>query len=130
MAKVTLRTGQLKRLGRLSAKNPARAEKVAGRMVERKSRVARGQEYLKKNVGEFMPDVPTVGKKGTKVTKAKKGTKVDTAVSYKKNPFAQMELQKKKKEAAFNKLRSLPKSKVGGKVSKMMGGGKCRGGCY
>lgn len=73
MAKVALRTGQLKRLGRLSAKNPAKAEKVAGRMVERKSRVERGKEYLKKNVEKFMPEVPTVGKKGLKVSKAKKG---------------------------------------------------------
>jgi hypothetical protein len=73
MAKVSLRTGQLKRLGRLSAKKPAKAERVAERMVERRSRMARGKDYLEKNVGKLYPSVPTIGKKGTKVVKAKKG---------------------------------------------------------
>ena len=39
-----LRTGQYKRLGRIDEKNPARAERVAGRMTERASRVSRGKE--------------------------------------------------------------------------------------
>lgn len=70
--KVSLRTGQLKRLGRLSAKNAPKAERVAERMVERRSRVARGKEYLQKNIKSFMPEVPTVGaRKGTKVTAKK-----------------------------------------------------------
>lgn len=73
MAKVSLRTGQYRRLGRLSAKNPAKAERVAERMVERRSRVARGSEFLKKNVDKLYPEVPSVGKKGVKVAKAKKG---------------------------------------------------------
>lgn len=174
MAKVTLRTGQLKRLGRLSAKNPARAEKVAGRMVERKSRVARGQEYLKKNVGEFMPDVPTVGKKGTKVTKAKKGgsfpdlnkdgkitkadilkgrgviknggkvktakvgSKVKKAMDGMTTTLAQRTARAARPavspESGRRKTRASlamnPMMKTGGKAKKMMGGGKCRGGCY
>ena len=71
--KVSLRTGQLKRLGRLSAKNPAKAENVAQRMVERRSRVTRGKEYLQKNVKSLMPEVPTVGaRKGAKVSKSMK----------------------------------------------------------
>lgn len=69
-----LRTGQYRRLGRLSAKNPTKAKKVAKRMVEKATRTERGEQYLKKNVGKFMPDVPEVGKKGAKVVaKAKKG---------------------------------------------------------
>lgn len=65
---VELRTGQLKRLGRLSAKNPRRAKKVAKRIVERATRERRGEQYLKKNVSKFMPGVPEV--------KAKKGASV------------------------------------------------------
>lgn len=69
--KVSLRTGQLKRLGRLSAKNPDKAERVAGRMVERRSRIARGKEYLDKNVGKLYPGVPEISRKGSKVVKKK-----------------------------------------------------------
>jgi hypothetical protein len=70
--KVALRTGQLKRLGKLSAKNPDKAEKVGGKMVERATRQSRGKEYLKKNAPKMMPEVPEV-RKGMKVKKAKMG---------------------------------------------------------
>lgn len=66
----TLRTRQYKRLGRLSAKNPSRAKKVASRMVERATREERGKKYMTKNVSKFTPAVPTVQKKGG-VTKKK-----------------------------------------------------------
>lgn len=39
-----LRPGQLKRLGRISEKNPERAERVAERMDKRASRTERGKE--------------------------------------------------------------------------------------
>lgn len=53
--KVALRTGQLKRVGKLAAKNPDKAEKVAGKMVERASRRQRGKEYIQKNLSDLMP---------------------------------------------------------------------------
>jgi hypothetical protein len=64
-AKVALRTGQLKRVGRLAAKNPDKAEKVAGKMVERSSRRQRGKEYIQKNLSELMPK----SKDGSKMSK-------------------------------------------------------------
>jgi hypothetical protein len=68
--KVALRSGQLKRLGKLSAKNPDKAEQVGGKMVERATRRQRGKEYIKKNAPVFIPEVPTVeGKRGVKVKK-------------------------------------------------------------
>jgi hypothetical protein len=78
-AKVALRTGQLKRVGRLAAKNPDKAEKVAGKMVERASRRQRGKEYIQKNLSELMPkskDGKKMGKKamgGMKMGKCKYG---------------------------------------------------------
>jgi hypothetical protein len=80
-AKVALRTGQLKRVGRLAAKNPDKAEKVAGKMVERASRRQRGKEYIQKNLSELMPkskDGSKMGKKamgGMKMAKCKYGCK-------------------------------------------------------
>lgn len=71
MANVKLRNDQLKRLGRLTAKNPDRAEKVAERMTERRSRLQRGKEYFDKNVEKFTPKVPSVAKKGAKVAPKK-----------------------------------------------------------
>lgn len=100
--KVSLRTGQLKRLGKLSAKNPERAERVGKRIVERRSRLERGKEYLQKNVGKLYPEVPAVqGKKGVKVAKK------TTAKSTKK---------------AMGGVKMM---KSGGSRMK-----KCRGGCY
>jgi len=79
--KVALRTAQLKRVGRLSAKNPDKAEKVAGKMVERASRRQRGKEYIQKNLSSLMPkskDGNKMGKKamgGMKMAKCKYGCK-------------------------------------------------------
>lgn len=67
--KVNLRTGQLKRVGRLAAKNPDKAEKVAGKMVERATRRQRGKEYVQKNLSSLMPK----SKSGSKVGKCKNG---------------------------------------------------------
>ena len=64
-SKVALRTGQLKRVGKLAAKNPDKAEKVAGKMVERASRRQRGKEYIQKNLSELMPK----SKDGSKLKK-------------------------------------------------------------
>lgn len=169
-APVSLRTGQLKRLGRLSAKNADKAQNVAERMVERRSRVARGKEYLKKNIGKFMPEVPTIGKKGTKVAKkmakggsfpdlnkdgkitkadilkgrgviAKGGSKVKKAMIGTTTPEMRASRAKmageragapmRRKARAAAAMASAPMMKKGGKApKKMMGGGKCRGGCY
>lgn len=147
-APVSLRTGQLKRLGRLSAKNADKAQNVAERMVERRSRVARGKEYLKKNVGKFMPEIPTVGKKGTKVAKkmatggslkpvdasknpglSKLPTAVRNKMGYQKNGG---KVKTAKGGAALKKqaATAIAMKKAGKAPKKMMGGGKCRGGCY
>lgn len=69
--KVALRSGQLKRLGKLSAKNPAKAEQVGSKMVERATRQSRGKEYLKKNLSELMPK----SKYGSKTGKCRYGCK-------------------------------------------------------
>jgi hypothetical protein len=50
VATPTLRRGQLKRLGRLSAKNPQRAERVANRMIERDTRTERGEMFVNKKL--------------------------------------------------------------------------------
>lgn len=67
----SLRSGQLKRIGRLAAKNPDRAKKVASRMVERDTRKARGKAYLEKNISELMPK----SRKGSNIAKCKYGCK-------------------------------------------------------
>jgi len=54
-SKVALRTAQLKRIGRLSAKNPDKAEQVGAKMVERATRRQRGKEYIQKNLSTLMP---------------------------------------------------------------------------
>lgn len=69
--KVALRTAQLKRVGRLAAKNPDKAEKVAGKMVERSTRRQRGKEYIQKNLSSLMPK----SKGGSKMGKCKYGCK-------------------------------------------------------
>jgi len=69
--KVALRAGQLKRLGKLSAKNPAKAEQVGSKMVEKATRQSRGKEYLKKNLSELMPK----SKYGSKTGKCRYGCK-------------------------------------------------------
>ena len=73
---VSLRSGQLKRIGRLEAKNPDRATNVAKRMVERDTRKERGQDFITKNLDKLMPkraksggSFPDLNKDG-KITKA------------------------------------------------------------
>jgi hypothetical protein len=73
---VSLRSGQLKRIGRLEAKNPDRATNVASRMVERDTRKERGQDFITKNLDKLMPkraksggSFPDLNKDG-KITKA------------------------------------------------------------
>lgn len=112
--KVALRSGQLKRLGRLSAKRPDKAEKVAGKMVERATRRQRGKEYLKKNAPKFVPDVPEV-RKGGKIKKARSGATLSPS-----------------KSSTSNRLSSYGRV-IGKNLSKMKMGGRmksCRGGCY
>lgn len=70
--KVALRTGQLKRLGRLAAKNPDKAEKVGSKMVERSTRKQRGKEFIQKNLSELMPK----SEKGSNIKKAASGKKM------------------------------------------------------
>lgn len=62
---VSLRSGQLKRLGRLTAKDADKAKEVGSRMVERATRKQRGREFIKKNISTLMPQ----SRKGSKVTK-------------------------------------------------------------
>lgn len=68
---VALRSNQLKRLGRLSAKNPDKAKEVGSRMVERATRKKRGKEFVSKNLSELMPK----SKYGSKMKKCKYGCK-------------------------------------------------------
>ena len=121
-----LRTGQYKRLGRLSTKNPTKAKRVAKRMVEKATRTERGEEYLKKNISKFTPDVPTVGKRGLALRKKMgKGGSLKPVDSTKNPGLAKLPT------AVRNKMGY---QKHGGKTPKNMKGGgrmkKCRGGCY
>lgn len=59
---MNFRPSQFKRLGRLKAKNPAKAERVGSKMVERATRESRGKEYLKKNAASMMPQMRKGGK--------------------------------------------------------------------
>ena len=141
--RVSLRQGQYKRLGRLAAKDPSKAQDVAERMVERRSRRARGQEYVKKNISKLFPEVPEVKKKGGKVTKkmAKGGSfpdlnkdgKITKADILKGRGVIKNGGKVKtakggatlKKQAAT----AIAMKKAGKAPKKMMGGGKCRYGC-
>ena len=67
----SLRKGQLKRLGRLEAKNPDRATRVADRMIERDTRLQRGKSF----VNSKLAAVPTKATP-TAVPKSKTGGKV------------------------------------------------------
>jgi hypothetical protein len=69
----SLRKGQYKRLGRLAAKNPDRAERVSTRMIERDTRVARGKEYVANKLAKAKADAAAkpAMKKGGKVVKKK-----------------------------------------------------------
>lgn len=68
---VALRSGQMKRLGRLAAKNPEKATAVGSRMVERATRKQRGKEFLQKNMSSLMPK----SKSGSSMKKCKYGCK-------------------------------------------------------
>ena len=77
----TLRKGQYKRLGRIAEKNPERAERVAGRMKMRDSRLQRGKdianprkvEAVASKVSDKLKEKGTPAmKKGGKVVKKKK----------------------------------------------------------
>ena len=68
----TLRRGQYKRLGRLSAKNPDRAERVADRMIERDTRLERGKSFVADKVAKAKEALAKPAmKKGGKVAKKK-----------------------------------------------------------
>lgn len=70
----SLRKGQYKRLGRLAAKNPDRAERVSNRMIERDTRVARGKNYVADKMAKAKAaaaEKPAM-KKGGKVPAKKK----------------------------------------------------------
>ena len=150
-AKVALRTGQLKRVGRLAAKDPDKAGKVAGKMVERASRRQRGKEYIQKNLSELMPK----SKDGSKMSKkAKSGMHMMPDGSMMKNSMMKMGGQQAAVAIAMKKEGKTPKKKMqyggaaasmvptmkkGGKAMygksmmskgvKMKMGGKCKYGC-
>ena len=69
----TLRKGQFKRLGRLAAKNPDRAERVSDRMIERDTRLARGKNYVADKMAKIKADAAAkpAMKRGGKVAKKK-----------------------------------------------------------
>ena len=73
VATPTLRRGQYKRLGRLEAKNPERAERVANRMIERDTRLERGKAFVADKVAKAKAALAKPAmKKGGKVSKKKK----------------------------------------------------------
>lgn len=67
----SLRKGQYKRLGRLAAKNPDRAERVSTRMIERDTRVARGKAYVADKLAKAKAAAAEPKKQGGKVAKKK-----------------------------------------------------------
>jgi Ribonuclease G/E len=113
-SKVALRTAQLKRIGRLSAKNPDKAEQVGSKMVERATRRQRGKEYIQKNLSTLMPK----SKGGSKLRKARGGATLSPSKSSTSNRLASYG-------------RPLGKN-LSGSLKKAMGGmkmGKCKYGC-
>ena len=77
IATPTLRRGQMRRLGRLSAKNPQRAERVANRMIERDTRVERGEAFVNKKLSAERAKAKAAKpmKTGGKMAKCKYGCK-------------------------------------------------------
>jgi len=110
-SKVALRTAQLKRVGRLAAKNPDKAEQVGSKMVERATRRQRGKEFIQKNISKLMPE----SRKGSKVKKARNGATLSPS-----NKSTSSNLAGYKRVIGKN----LSKMKMGGSMK------KCRGGCY
>ena len=87
-AATTLRKGQYKRLGRLDAKNPLKADRVADRMIERNSRIERGKEFVSGKTSSFSPirreklDMERFTKQtATKVKKSQYGSAVPAPYS-------------------------------------------------
>lgn len=74
VATPSLRRGQYKRLGRLEAKNPERAERVANRMIERDTRLERGKAFVANKMAKAKAaaEKPAAQKQGGKVAKKKK----------------------------------------------------------
>jgi hypothetical protein len=66
-----LRKGQFKRLGRLAAKNPDRAERVSDRMIERDTRIQRGKNYVADKLAKQKAAAAEPKKQGGKVAKKK-----------------------------------------------------------
>jgi hypothetical protein len=66
----TLRRGQYKRLGRLAAKNPDRAERVSDRMIERDTRLERGKAFVANKLAKAKAAAEPK-KQGGKVAKKK-----------------------------------------------------------
>jgi hypothetical protein len=138
---VSLRSGQLKRIGRLEAKNPDRAMNVASRMVERDTRKERGQDFVSKNLSKLMPkkaksggSFPDLSKDG-KITQKDiligKGVLPKTAKSgaaLKKQAAVAIAMKKagktpKKMQYGGDAASMVPSMKKGGKM------GKCKYGC-
>jgi hypothetical protein len=71
IATPTLRRGQMRRLGRLSAKNPQRADRVASRMIERDTRTQRGEMFVSKKLAKdrMKANEPKPMKSGGKMAK-------------------------------------------------------------
>lgn len=59
----SLRRGQLKRLGRIEARNPDRADRVADRMIERDTRLQRGKSFIANKVAGASQKVAGVAQK-------------------------------------------------------------------
>jgi hypothetical protein len=130
---VSLRSGQLKRIGRLEAKNPDRATKVASRMVERDTRKERGQDFVTKNLDKLMPkkaksggSFPDLNKDG-KITKADilkgRGVIAKKGASVRKAGFGDM-LGKAAGSGVFGLAGMAANKLFGGKKKPVMGGGE------
>jgi hypothetical protein len=105
-----LKRKQYKRLGRISAKNPERAEKVLGRMKERVTRVQRGKE--------FAGDDP-----GAKVRKAmEEAREFSKSASKAKNGKSFPDLNKDGKITKADILKGRGVIKNGGKIKKAQAG--------
>lgn len=123
--KVSLRSGQLKRLGRLSGKNPDKAQKVGEKMVERATRRQRGKEYLKKNAPKFIPEVPEVeAKRGIKVKKARSKAEAGGMFGGKRPSCGTPRGAERKAARQARRAVRNPKFEMGGSMK------KCKGGCY
>lgn len=112
---VSLRSGQLKRIGRLEAKNPDRAMNVASRMVERDTRKERGQDFVSKNLSKLMPKKAKSGGSFPDLSKDGKITQKDILIGKGVLP--------KKMQYGGKAASMKPTMKSGGKM------GKCKYGC-